>query len=279
MLLNTYRLYLLAFFVVMTGLPVHAEPARMLLMDLKATLVEEETVGLITAVISSELSEYPDFELLTGADMRQLVELEAEKQSMGCANDNSCLAEIAGAIGARYVVFGEMGMLGKSYLLALNLFDSVETKALGRVTKRAKDVEVLADAIPAMIKKLVKKTQAQREQPIAVDQGNKAGVKQARVDAAAQETVPEVTVAPVKPMAVIASSAGLMAVGLGVAAYGGWGFSSFESVMNSATSTKSERESIMIAYQGAPVLMGSGLLVLAGGATLLFWPAEESETE
>ena len=97
--------------------------------------------------------------------------------------------------------------------------------------------------------------------------------------AAAQETVPEVTVAPVKPMAVIASSAGLMAVGLGVAAYGGWGFSSFESVMNSATSTKSERESIMIAYQGAPVLMGSGLLVLAGGATLLFWPAEESETE
>ena len=93
---SIYRFSLLVGLLFLSAaVPSHAQPVRMLLMDLKATLVEEETVGLIAAVISSELAEYPDFELLTGADMRQLVELEAEKQSIGCANDNSCLAEIA----------------------------------------------------------------------------------------------------------------------------------------------------------------------------------------
>ena len=65
---------------------------RMLLMDLKATLVEPEVVGLVNNMVSTELAHKNGFELITGADMRQMVELEAEKQSMGCADDSSCLS-------------------------------------------------------------------------------------------------------------------------------------------------------------------------------------------
>ena len=139
------RLTLLAV-LFMPGL-VQAEtaPQRMLLMDLKATLVEPELVGLVNNMVSTELAHQKGFELITGADMRQMVELEAEKQSLGCADDSSCLSELAGAMGARYVVFGEMGKLGSFYLLTLNLFDSKLAKSAARDTLKVKSIDELVE--------------------------------------------------------------------------------------------------------------------------------------
>lgn len=42
---------------------------------------------------------------------------------MGCG-DSSCLAEIAGAMGAEFVVFGDVGKLGETFVINLNLFDN-----------------------------------------------------------------------------------------------------------------------------------------------------------
>src|SRR3712207_6923041 len=51
-------------------------------------------------------------------------ELEAAKQSVGCADDSSCLADVAGAMGAELVVFGAAGKLGTLY----NLKDRKSTR-------------------------------------------------------------------------------------------------------------------------------------------------------
>ncbi len=262
----------------------------MLIMDLKATRIESDLTGLVSNVISSELSEYPGFEILTGADMRQMVELEAEKQAMGCDQHNSCLAELAGAIGARYVVFGEMGKVGSSVLLALNLFDSSEAKALGRVTLRSKNIDALMDDIPWAIQKLLKNTHVERGSPLPPQEtsSNTVMAKQERAvppsaapphSSAGTQATHNETSAPKSSLGVLVGGAGLMAVGLGAAAYGGWGYTSFESVMNSATSTKSERESVLTAYVGSPVFIGAGVLSLAAGVLLLFGPGAESENE
>ena len=284
--------YLVAVLVSLMGLEAHSAPLRMLIMDLKATRIEGDLTGLVSNVISSELSEYPEFEILTGADMRQMVELEAEKQAMGCDDDNSCLAELAGAIGARYVVFGEMGKVGSSVLLALNLFDSAEAKALGRVTLRSKNIDELMDDIPWAIQKLLKNTHAERGSPLPSQDrsSNTVMAKQQEPVAppaatprssaeAPQQAAHNETPAPQKSLGGLVGGVGLMAAGLGATAYGGWGYASFESVMNSATSTKRDRESLLTAYVGSPIFIGAGVLSLAAGGLWLFGPGAESENE
>jgi len=146
------------------------EKHKLLLLDLKATLIEEEVVGIITNMVSAELSNYEDsFEIITNSDMRQMVALEAEKQSMGCSNDSSCLAELAGAMGARFVMFGEVGKLGKNIIITFNLFDSQEAKAAGRAIVTINSLDVVPEKVPPAIAKLVKKYATKNEAVAAAD--------------------------------------------------------------------------------------------------------------
>ena len=78
------------------------EKSRMLLLDFKATLIEEEVAAIVTNMVSSELAREKSFALITNTDVKQMMALEAEKQTLGCSDDSSCLAEIAGAMGARF---------------------------------------------------------------------------------------------------------------------------------------------------------------------------------
>ena len=162
---------------------------KLLLMDLKATLIEPEAVGIITNMVSAEMAGYEaHFEIITNADMRQMVALEAEKQSMGCADDSSCLAELAGAMGARFVMFGEVGKLGTNIIITVNLFDSQEAKAAGRVIVRAKSLDEVPDKIPPALTKLVKKFVPQT--PVAA----------AVVSPPSSTPAPKVTKAPAEPV-------------------------------------------------------------------------------
>ena len=117
--------------------PKKKAPQKLLMLDLKASLVDPQVAKIVTGMISAELAQYEDYDLITGEDLRQMVALEAEKQSVGCSDDSSCLAELAGAMGARYVVFGEVGKLDNIIVVNLNLFDSQEAKGAGRVMVRA----------------------------------------------------------------------------------------------------------------------------------------------
>ena len=111
------------------GQAMAKEKPRVLFLDLTAALVKPEEAKILTDMVSAELGQYDEYEAITSTDLRQMAALEAEKQSVGCS-DSSCLAELAGAMGARYVIFGSVGKLGEKFILTLNLFDSVEAKAV-----------------------------------------------------------------------------------------------------------------------------------------------------
>jgi hypothetical protein len=57
--------------------------------------------------------------------------LESEKAAMGC-EDESCAAEIAGALGADLVVFGRGTRLGDLNIIHLTLFNATEARTVGR---------------------------------------------------------------------------------------------------------------------------------------------------
>ena len=121
------------FFIVtlfFSGLPVtqaqaQEEQPRVLLMDLKNNGLDENLVKTINSLLTVNMTNYTQFNVMSGNDVKQLVALEMEKQTMGCSDDGSCLAEIAGAMGATLVIFGDAGKIDVM-LINLSLFNAEE---------------------------------------------------------------------------------------------------------------------------------------------------------
>lgn len=149
-------------------LPVHAgaaaaqapgeasanERPRVLVLTPTSTQVEPPVLDSIASLIAVELQKQSSAEVLSASDVKKMAALEAEKSAMGC-DDSSCLAELAGALGARYVIFGDAAKLGTLTVLNLNLFDSNQAKSVGRVSVQAASLEELPKQLPRAVNELV----------------------------------------------------------------------------------------------------------------------------
>jgi hypothetical protein len=130
-----------------TTTPPAPERFKLISLDLKGANVTPQDLSLLSGLLAVELGAYEALEVVSGAEVRQLVELEGEKAMLGCEASASCLAEIAGALGARLVAFGELGRLGKRYVLNLSLHDSKTNRSVGRASLQGEDIEGLADGM------------------------------------------------------------------------------------------------------------------------------------
>lgn len=131
------------------------ERLRVLVLDLTDTgALGPNVVSTITGRIVVTLADVPSLDIVSGDDVRRLAELEADRQTIGC-DEASCLAELAGALGARYVVFGQVGRLGELLIVNLSLFDSEEAQSVGRASAEASNLESLPGAIGPALRKLL----------------------------------------------------------------------------------------------------------------------------
>lgn len=133
-----------------------APPERLsvVVLDLQATNSTPETARLVTDLVAVSLQRTGRLAVLTSEDVRSVMAFEAEKQSAGC-DDASCLAELAGALGAALVVHGSVGQLGELFVVNLNLFDSREARSAGRESAQVRDRAELPVAIDRMTRALV----------------------------------------------------------------------------------------------------------------------------
>jgi hypothetical protein len=149
---------LLLALAVQTAPATPATPVRVLVLDLaREGDVAVGVVENVTALVSANLATYPELDVVANADVRQMMALEGTKQEMGCG-DASCLAELAGALGARFVVFGSVGRLGTKTILHINLFDSSTTQSTGREFVEVTDPGELPAVLPPHIRKLLTRT-------------------------------------------------------------------------------------------------------------------------
>src|SRR5947207_17625 len=82
-----------------------AKPKLIVLRLSVAGGVEPELGGAITEAVTTEVSARGFFNVLSSKDVETLLGVERQKQMLGCADDaSSCLSELAGALGARFVL-------------------------------------------------------------------------------------------------------------------------------------------------------------------------------
>ena len=184
--------------------PEELEKPRVLLLDLEGKGVAPETVEIIYDLVATQLSTHKEFDVITSQDLRQLATLEVEKQKAGCGIDESCLAELAGAMGTRYVVYGKVGLLGKKTMITLNLFDSVDAKSVAREQVAVIELDELTDMMPLAVTRLMED-------------------KKLRTDRLKEEELPQ---SSGFPWLRVGSAAVLAAGGAGVAL--GWGLPSYQ---------------------------------------------------
>jgi len=119
--------------------------------------IDANTASLMTDVVTTAFADDARLDVISSADVKRQLDFEAEKQVLGCAADTSCLAEIAAAMGARFVVHGQLGTLDDVVVLTLNLFDSEAAQAAGRTIVKDRSLSALSDKVGPSVKDLIHK--------------------------------------------------------------------------------------------------------------------------
>lgn len=107
----------------------------------------------VTRVLTVELSRR-GLDVLSSRDLVAAADLDADRQAAGC-DTTSCLMEIAEAMGADLLAYGDVVRLNKTLLVTLNIFDAKAGKAVGRDQLKVKDLDAMPDAVAVSLGQLL----------------------------------------------------------------------------------------------------------------------------
>jgi outer membrane receptor protein involved in Fe transport len=125
-----------------------AEPVSIGVMEFVAkTGIDQEKADVMADVLAEKVMRMGDVRVITKADFQSMLNLEKQKRMLGC-DDKDCAAEIGGALGIRWMVVGNVGRFGKTYLLNLKLMDVMKVQVASRVSRKIKgDEDDLLDGL------------------------------------------------------------------------------------------------------------------------------------
>jgi hypothetical protein len=112
------------------------------------------TAEVVANLVAVKAASYATLDVMTTSDVVRLMSLEADRQMLGC-DDTSCAAEIADAMGANLVIFGDVSKLGSVLVVNLSLFNSDTATPIGRVVVQSSDARTLPGALDPRIEGLL----------------------------------------------------------------------------------------------------------------------------
>jgi len=96
--------------------------------------VRRELAATVNGTVAETLDKLGAFSAISSREVAQMLELEANKQLMGC-DTGSCLADIGGALGADYLVTGTLNVSGGTYTVQLQLTNISQSRVDGRASR------------------------------------------------------------------------------------------------------------------------------------------------
>jgi hypothetical protein len=139
--------------------PVSASsaPVRRRIQVIDFSSADEPSLAqTVTKLLTVELS-HRNYDVLSSRDLAAAANVEADRQAAGC-DSTSCLMEIAEAMGADLLAYGDVVRLNKTLLVTLNVFDAKAGKAVGRDQLKVADLDALPDAVAASLNQLLGET-------------------------------------------------------------------------------------------------------------------------
>jgi len=115
-----------------------AAPARIAVYDLKLDAIEPSIGTVVTDSVLAEVRKLEGISAIGMKEIREMLSHEAEKQMFGCESEDSCLAEIGGALGVDFLVTGSLSKAAESHVMSLRLIDQEHARVTGAVQRRLK---------------------------------------------------------------------------------------------------------------------------------------------
>jgi hypothetical protein len=117
--------------------------------------VSQKQMDALGDLLANEIREMGNFRVIGKADIRAALDLESQKNMLGC-NDASCIAEIGGALGVRWVVVGNISLFGDTYLLNLKIMDVEKIRVAKGISRKVTGGESsLIDALATAARELI----------------------------------------------------------------------------------------------------------------------------
>jgi hypothetical protein len=111
--------------------------------------VDGRLVTTLGWALTEQLSMVAPYRVLGAEDVEALLAQEAQRQAAGC-RDDQCLAEVADALGARWVVSGDVTVLGGVLLWTATVVERSSTTVVARASRRGPSMEALVAQAPEM---------------------------------------------------------------------------------------------------------------------------------
>ena len=111
---------------------------------------DPSVASVLSENVAAEVAARGFFSPISAREIQTMLGVERQKQLMGCTED-SCFTELAGSMGARFVLSGSLTQLGSLLQLNLQTIDSQKAQVVGRSTRMAKDASELALLLPAAV--------------------------------------------------------------------------------------------------------------------------------
>lgn len=139
--------------------------------------VEPGSAAVLTDLLLEALLERHGVRALGPPDVRSILSAEQQRSLLGC-QDEACFAELGGALGADWLVAGNLGKLGALWVLSLQLIDPRRARVTARASARLKSLEQAAEAIGPLVDELLGQQPRQRT-PAALAGGGPPPQRQA----------------------------------------------------------------------------------------------------
>ncbi|MBI5508599.1 MAG: hypothetical protein HY903_07590 [Deltaproteobacteria bacterium] len=111
---------------------------RVAVYDLELQGVDPRVGKVVTDSLLAEVRKLQGVAAIGMTEIRDMLSMEASKQMAGCESNESCLAEIAGALGVDDLVTGSLAKVGDGNMFVVRRVDQRQAKIRGTVNQRLK---------------------------------------------------------------------------------------------------------------------------------------------
>ncbi len=121
---------------------------KVVIYPLQSSGVSADLASVATSLIPSEVQRVqPAAQVTSPDDLKTVLAQQNQDKMMGCTGDAACLAELGGAVGAREVVTGRIGRLGRMLVLELRRLDMRNQRTVASSARTVMAEEGLVEAV------------------------------------------------------------------------------------------------------------------------------------
>jgi len=142
--------------VVSASSALAADRPKVAVFDFKPIDVSAQDLSLFMEQVLTEIDSTEKFHSLGKSDLETMLGMEKLKEELAGECEASCMAQIAGSIGAQFVMSGSVARTSDRYVIHAKLIDQSKASVIRRIEREVRgDMGNLRKEVPALVREVL----------------------------------------------------------------------------------------------------------------------------